>query len=157
MLDRLLPVRFDNTYRGSKIALSFFGAVVLVRIAIGFGSIFNGYGAATGPDGIPLATFPDAASQTVVSLFAMLGLSRLLLGLLCVLALIRYRSMVPLLFLVLLIEQLGRQLVMTWLPIPRVGEPPVSMLHWTLLVLIVAGLGLSLLPRPGARSRETFS
>ena len=147
MLERLLPARFDNTYRGSSIALAFFGVIVLVRVLIGFGSIFNGYGAATGPDGIPLDTFPVAASQTIVSLFAMLGLSRLLLGLLCVLALIRYRSMVPLLFVLLLIEQLGRQLIVTYLPIPRVGEPSVSMVHWTLLVLTVAGLGLSLVIR----------
>ena len=147
MLSRLFPSRIDNDYRGYRIALVIFGLVVLVRIAIGFGSIFNGYGAATGPDGIPLDTFPPAASQTIVSLFAMLGLSRLLLGLLCVLVLIRYRAMVPLMFVVLLIEQLGRQLIVTYLPIPRVGAPPVAVIHLTLLALMVVGLGLSLLSR----------
>lgn len=145
MLDQLIPGRVDNGYRGHKLALVIFGLVVLVRIAIGFGSIFNGYGAATGPDGIPLDTFPPAATQTIVSLFAMLGLSRLLLGLLCVLALIRYRAMVPLLFSVLLIEQLGRQLIVTYLPIPRVGAPPVSVVQLTILALLIVGLGLSLL------------
>lgn len=152
MLSRLFPPRIDNDYRGYRIALVLFGLVVFVRIAIGFGSIFNGYTAATGPDGIPLDTFPPAASQTIVSLFAMLGLSRLLLGLLCVLALIRYRGMVPLLFIVLLAEQLGRQLIVTYLPIPRVGEPPVSVIHWVLLALIVGGLALSLIPRDRAKA-----
>lgn len=147
MVALLLPARADNDYRGPKVALWILGLVVLVRIAIGFGSIVNGYGAATGPDGIPLDTFPSAASQTIVSLFAMLGLSRLLLGLLCVLVLIRYRALVPLMFAVLLIEQLGRQLIVTYLPIPRVGAPPVSAIHLTLLGLMVVGLGLSLLSR----------
>ncbi|MGK2933621.1 MAG: hypothetical protein ACSLFE_00045 [Gemmatimonadaceae bacterium] len=147
MLSRLFPQRMDNDYRGYKIALVIFGLVVAVRIAIGFGSIVNGYGAATGPDGIPLDTFPPAATQTILSLFAMLGLSRLLLSLLCILVLIRYRAMVPLMFAVLLIEQLGRQAIVYFLPIPRVGAPPVSVIHLTLLGLMVVGLGLSLLSR----------
>lgn len=155
MLAPLLPARADNDYRGHKLALWILGLVVLVRIAISFGSIINGYDAATGPDGIPLDTFPQAASQTIVSLFAMLGLSRLLLGLLCILVLLRYRSLVPLMFAVLLIEQLGRQLIVTYLPIPRVGAPPVSVIHLTILALLIAGLALSLWSRPQANPTRT--
>lgn len=147
MLARFFPATADNSYRGPKLALWILGLVVLVRIAISFGSIVNGYGAASGPDGIPLDSFPAAASQTIISLFAMLGLSRLLLGLLCVLVLIRYRAMVPLMFAVLLIEQVGRQAIVYFLPIPRVGAPPVSMIHLTLLALMVVGLGLSVISR----------
>ncbi|MEX2326010.1 MAG: hypothetical protein WD553_04370 [Gemmatimonadaceae bacterium] len=147
MLSRLFPRRLDNSYRGYKLALVIFGLVALVRVAIGLGSIFNGYLAASSADGIPLDTFPAAATQTILSLFAMLGLSRLLLGLLCILVLIRYRAMVPLMFAVLLLEQLGRQLIVYFLPIPRVGAPPVSAIHLTILALLILGLALSLLTR----------
>lgn len=147
MLSQLFPDRLDNSYRGYKLALVILGLLALVRIAIGLASIFNGYLAASSADGIPLDTFPPAATQTILSLFAMLGLSRLLLGLLCILVLIRYRAMVPLMFAVLLVEQLGRQAIVYFLPIPRVGAPPVSVIHLTLLALMVVGLGLSLLTR----------
>lgn len=152
MLARIFPARIDNDFRGPKLALWLFGIVVLMRVAIALGSIFNGYGAASGADGIPLDSFPPAASQTILSLFASLGLSRLMLGLLCVLALTRYRSMIPLLFLILLVEQLSRQAILYFLPVPREGSPPVSVINLVLLGFMVVGLALSLWPRPRLRS-----
>lgn len=150
MLNRIFPERIDNDYRGHKIALWLFGIVILIRIAIALGSIFNGYGAASGADGIPLDSFPTAASQTILSLFGLLGLSRLLLGLLCILAIVRYRSMVPLLFLLLLLEQLSRQAVLYFLPVPRAGDPPVSTINLIILGLLALGLILSLIDRARA-------
>jgi hypothetical protein len=44
---------------------------------------------------VPVDTFPSAAAQTVVSLFALPGLSQFMICLLCTLVLVRYRSMVP--------------------------------------------------------------
>ncbi|MGI8618355.1 MAG: hypothetical protein ACR2L6_04600 [Gemmatimonadaceae bacterium] len=149
MLARILPERIDNDYRGHKLALWFLGLVLLVRIAIALGSIFNGYGAASGPDGIPLASFPPAASQTIVSLFALIGISRLMLAAFAVLALIRYRALVPLMFLLLLLEQAGRQVALYYLPVPRVGEPPVSVINIVPLGLMIVGFVLSLMNRAG--------
>jgi hypothetical protein len=51
---------------------------VLMKGAISLGSIFNGYDAASSADGIPLATFTPTAAETVVTLFALLGLSQLM-------------------------------------------------------------------------------
>lgn len=155
MLAPLLPARADNDYRGHKLALWILGVVLLVRIAIAFGSIVNGYGAASGPDGIPLDSFPAAASQTIVSLFALIGIARLVLGAFIILALIRYRNLVPLMFLLLLLEQLGRQIALYCLPVPRVGDPPVSVINLVLLGLMVAGLALSLWLRNPANPART--
>ncbi len=73
LTDRLLPQRVDNTYRGYKLALWLFGTVVLMKLAMSLNSIFNGYVVASSADGIPLHTFPSAAAQTVVALFAIWG------------------------------------------------------------------------------------
>jgi hypothetical protein len=59
-------------------------------------------------DGIPLDTFTSGGAETVVSVTALLGLSHFLLASLCVLALIRYRAMIPLMYVLLLAEYLGK-------------------------------------------------
>jgi hypothetical protein len=95
LTDRLLPQRVDNTYPGYKLAIWLFGAVVLMKLAMSLNSIFNGYVVASSADGIPLDTFSSAAARTVVALFAIWGLAHLMICLLCILVLARYRSMVP--------------------------------------------------------------
>jgi hypothetical protein len=147
MLDQLLPRRVDNSYRGYRLALWIFAALLLLRSVISVNSLFNGYTVASTADGIPLDTFPPAAAQTVLSLWALLSLSNLVMCVVCALALLRYRGMVPLLFLVLLLQQLGRNLVVHFLPIPRTGAPPASAINLVFLVMMIAGLALSLLPR----------
>jgi hypothetical protein len=144
LTDRLLPQCVDNTYRGYKLALWLFGAVVLMKLAMSLNSIFNGYMVASSADGIPLDTFPSAAAQTVVALFAIWGLAHLMICLLCILVLVRYRSMVPLMLALLLLEHLSRKLILQFVPIVRTGTPPGFYVNLGLLTLMIVGLALSL-------------
>ena len=43
MLKRVFPSPADFTYRGSKIALLLLGLILLVKLAIALGAIFNGH------------------------------------------------------------------------------------------------------------------
>ena len=97
-LDQLLPPRIDNTYRGYRLALWLFALLLFMKIAISLNSVFNGYSVATSADGIPLETFTSAGAQVVVSLFALLGLAHFMICLVCILVLVRYRSMIPFMF-----------------------------------------------------------
>ena len=142
--NQLFPGTIDNNYRGRKIALWLFSALLLLKIVMSVNSIFNGYSVARFADGIPLDTYPTAAAQTILSLWAVLGLSRFMLCLICLLALIRYRSMVPLMFALLLVEQLSRYLILERIPIIRTGSPPAGYINLILLALMIAGLPLSL-------------
>jgi hypothetical protein len=144
MFSQLLPQRIDNTYHGHKLALWLFGLIVLVKTAMSVNSIFLGHKIATTADGIPLDTFPPAAAQTVLALFAIWGLAHLMICLLCVLVLFRYRALVPLMFAFLLLEHLGRKLVLYFLPIARLGTPPGTYVNLILLAGMVVGLALSL-------------
>ena len=65
--NQLLPQRLDNSYTGHKIALWLFALVVLMKAAIGMGSIFNGYQAASTADGIPLDTYCSRSSDCSIS------------------------------------------------------------------------------------------
>src|SRR4051812_19248839 len=96
MFNPLLPQRVDNTYRGYKLGLWLFGVLMLMKVVISLRSIFSGYSVASSADGIPLDTFTSAGAQTVVSLFALLGLARLVICLMGILVLVRYRALVPL-------------------------------------------------------------
>jgi hypothetical protein len=157
MLDRLLPHRFDNTYDGHKLALWLFGLVMFMKVAMSLNSIFNSYVVATSADGIPLDTFPAAAAQTIVSIFALLGLATFMICLLGILALVRYRSMIPLLFVVLLLQFLGGRLILRFLPVVRTGTPPGFYVNLALLALIIVGLALSLWGRGAVREQAEGS
>jgi hypothetical protein len=144
MLSKLLPRSIDNSYGGHKLALWLLAIVVLVKGAIGVNSIFNGYVVATSADGIPLDTFTPAGAKAVIAFLALWGLSHLIFSLLGVLALFRYRAMVPLIFFLLLLEHLGRKLVLLVMPIAKMGPTPVFSINVVLIGLMVVGLALSL-------------
>jgi hypothetical protein len=149
----VLPRQIDNAYRGSRLALWILGVVVLGKTAISLNSIFNGRVVASSADGIPLDAYPGSAAAAVVSLFGIWGVGHLVLCLLTALALVRYRSVVPFMFLVLLLEQLARKAVLHFLPITRSGVAPGSYVNQVLLAAMVIGFGLSLWAGRGREPR----
>jgi len=154
MLDSFLPARIDNSYRGHRIALWLFGAVVLVKLAIALASIFNGYEAASSADGIPLASYPPGAARAVVTLFALLGLLHLVIGFVCLLVLIRYRALIPFTFAILIAEYIGRRLILFVLPIEETGAGSRGLvINLVILAAMVVGLVLSLRARAGSAAR----
>jgi hypothetical protein len=146
---RLFPSPIDNTYRGHKLALWCFAAVVFMKTAISVNSIFNGRFVAGTADGIPLDSYPPAAVRTIISLFALVGLSQLTISLLCLVALVRYRSLVPFMFSLLLVERLSRKIIFQFM-----GEPRTSPINTVLLTLMLAGVALSCWPEKRVRTSE---
>lgn len=143
-LDQLLPRRADNTYRGHKLALTLFGLLLLLKAGISLGSIFNGHTAASSADGIPIDTYTPAGARTALSLFALLGLSNLIICVIGTVVLVRYRSLIPFMFGLFLLQQLGRQLILQFLPIARTGTPPGFAINLAILTVMIVGLALSL-------------
>lgn len=154
MFADLLPQRLDNTYRGQKLALWLFGLLVFMKAGMSLMAIFNGYVVASNADGIPLDTFTPAGAQAVVTLLAMWGLALLTICLLCILALVRYRAMVPFLFALLALEHLSRRLILYVMPVVRTGTSIGIAVNLALLALTFVGLALSLWRRdnPGRGS-----
>jgi hypothetical protein len=150
IFSRLFPARIDNTYQGSKIALWILGLLIAVRTMQSVMIFVNGYSIAQSADGIPLDTYPAAAAQTIVALFTLSAVNRLIISLICVVVLVRYRRAVPLMFLLLLVTYAAGQLVGRVIPIVRVGQPPAVVMNLTLLGLTIIGLVLSLSKRRAA-------
>jgi hypothetical protein len=149
MRGRLLPPASEFVYTGSRYAAWLAGLVVALKMAIALGAIFNGHYAASTADGIPLDTYTPAGAQAVVGLFGNLGLSQLLLGLVGVVVIVRYRPLLPAYLVLLLAEHAGRKLLALATPIPRVGGSGGGLVTWTLIGLLLLALVLSL--RPSAR------
>ena len=147
MFDKLLPQRIDNTYRGYRVALWLFGLVVGMMTAQSVLVIFNGYSTVMNADGIPLDTYPPAAAQTIVAVFALRSLLRLIIALLCVLVLVRYRSAIPFMFVILVLNFLLTQLILQIIPMVRTGTPPGTIVNRIMFALMIIGLALSLRTR----------
>lgn len=147
ILSRLLPARIDNTYEGSRIAWGILGLLIALRTMQSVMIIFNGPSTVQSADGVPLETYPVAAAQTILALFALSSVNRLVISLICVVVLWRYRSAVPLMFVLLLVTYTAGQLVGFFIPIVRVGRPPGVVVNLSLLALTILGLILSLWKR----------
>lgn len=154
-MNPLLPQRADNAYPGHKLALVIFGLLLLMKTGISLASIFNGHTAAVSADGIPLDTYTPAGARTVLSLFALVGLYNLVLCVIGAVVLVRYRGLVPFLFALFVVQQLGRYLVFDFLPIVRTGTPPGLAINLALLGLMIVGLALSLWRREGPGPAST--
>ncbi len=151
MRERVFPTVSDFNYRGSRIALWILALVLFLRLAIALGAIFNGHYAATVADGIPIDSYTPQGAQAFLSLFASLGLSQSMLGILGVVLLLRYRPLVPLFLLLLLVEFVARKGVAACIPIERSGQAPGGAINWAIFGAIVLAFILSV--RQSTRGR----
>ena len=146
------PAQLDNAYRGRALALWLLGLIAVMKLAMGVNCMIQPRFVAAGVDHIPLDSYDPAAAQTVIVFFAVWGLGQALLGLLAVLALVRYRTMVPIVFLLLLLEQVGRKLLFQLHPMATPGAGGLSaamLINLGFLLALILGLVLSLWVRPG--------
>ncbi len=152
MLSRLFPRTIDNQYQGHVLALWLFAPVVLLKTVMGFNVaglnpwVTSRYILQTA-DGVPLDGFSAYGASVVVFMFASWGLSLLILALLSIVALIRYRAMLPLMILAVTLEQVGRKGIALINPILSSGDGQVSAgfwINWALSAALLLGLALSL-------------
>ncbi len=154
MRTRILPLPIVNTYQGQKLALWLFGFVLLIKSVQSTVILISGGSVVKGADGIPLDTFSPDAAQTIVALFALTSLYRLIICLLGLIALIRYRSMITFMFAVLAFEYLARQLILYFYPLGSVGSPPGPVVNLVLFLISVIGFALSLWNKRGIRDKS---
>jgi hypothetical protein len=153
MLRLLFPPQFDNVFSGQRIALWILAPVLLFRTMIGINSMAVPRLVASKADSIPLDSFGPTAVANVIQMFAHLGLFYVAVSALGWLALLRYRSMVPLIYLLVVVEQVGNKLLQLLYADPEPGGVTTgTLLVRGILVLAVTGLILSLIKRRSAAS-----
>ena len=157
MLSLIFPKQLDNNYRGHWLGILLLVPLALMKLAQSVVSIVMTRMVATGPDRIPLDSYDPAAADAVVSIFALLGLYGLIVPVLALIALVRYRSMIPLVYLFFLAVQVGSRVLITLNPIVRSDGPATGFgINMAILAVTVVGFGLSLWRRSGS-TREAPS
>ena len=142
MVEMLFPRIADNRYPGRRLGLWLFGLMPLL-IAMGLNVMVNAPEVAQTADGVPVSSFGAAAAAAFSFVFAAWGLGQLVLGLASLVVLLRYRSLVPLAFLLLLIEQSGRMSLRLLWPVQRIDAPG-STINLVLVALLALGFILSI-------------
>lgn len=150
---QILPATIDNSYRGARIALWFFVAMTALTVARSVVHIVAPDGGAQSIATIPLDSFTANGAAVVIHLFALWGLSQLVVGVLYVVVAIRYCSLIPLMYLLALVEYSVRLVLTFAKPMEIEGTAPGAIGNWILIPLLAVMLVLSLVPRRERQSR----
>lgn len=143
-MNYLFPNLIDNEYKGKKIPLFFFYLLIPVTIIRSLVHIFKADGGAQSIANIPLHLYSEQASDTIVHLFSEWGLSQLLFGVLYIVVLIKYKSLIPLMYLFLVLEYSTRLLLAYYKPVVLEGYAPGGIANYFLVPLFVVMFILSL-------------
>ncbi len=100
---------------------------------------------------IPLDSYPSNAADTVVGIFGLWGLSQLILGLIYLLAAIRYKAMIPFLYVLFTLEYTMRLWVGANKTIETAGTAPGSQINLSSMIAGVVLFALSIW-KPGRNS-----
>lgn len=141
---RLFPAQIDNRFPGHPMAFWGFVGVTCITLWRSQHHMFAPDGGAESIATIPLSSYPDGAAGTVIGIFALWGLSQLLLGLVMALAAFRYRAMIPMLLGLVILEYIMRILLGAGNPIETAGSAPGAVANLPMIVIASALLGLCL-------------
>ncbi|NIR93926.1 MAG: hypothetical protein GWO08_09670 [Gammaproteobacteria bacterium] len=147
MIEKLFPKNIDNQYRGISIAKWVFVAMTVLTVCRSLAHIFLPDGGAQSIATIPLDGFTSSGAMVVIGMFSQWGLTQLMFGLLYVLVIWRYQSMIPLMWLFILFEWTGRLLLGFYKPFETVGTAPGAIGNMIIPVVALVMLVLSLMTR----------
>jgi hypothetical protein len=148
----LLP-EAQNDYKGHKAVLVF---IVLLAVVSTLRSLIHIFLPDGGSNTIAGLTIPGDASSAVIFTFAWTGLYQLLFATILWIVLIRYRPLIPLMILLLFIEELGLFLIPMFKPIAAslmTRTPPEAIGNKLLLPLSLILFFVSLIPVPERKSQ----
>jgi hypothetical protein len=140
----VFPKQATNAYEGAPIALWVFAALMAVTFVRSLIHVFAPDGGAASIATVPLDAFTANGAATVVHVFGLWGLSQLLMALVGVVVLWRYRNLVPLMYALLIVEYAGRLLLTRFKPIELAGTAPGAVANYVLIPLAIVMLVLAL-------------
>ncbi len=141
VLEILLPPQVDNTILGTKIPFYLFAIYAIISTVRSVIHLLAPDGGAGSIAGIDLSV---AGAEGIIFAFALWGSSQLLFALIQLLVVIRYRSLVPLMYVMLILEILLRELVGRMKPVTFAHTPPGAIGNQLLLPLAIIMLVITL-------------
>jgi len=146
ILECIFPKNLNNHYKGYKIALYVFYALTALTLWRSQHHLFAPDGGAQSIATIPLDTFTTSGAAAVIGVFGLWGLSQLIIGVLYLIVSLRYRAMIPLMYLLMFIEYFVRMVYFPLAkPIPTAGTAPGATGNLPLMIIALVMLCFSVL------------
>jgi len=108
MLKILLPENADNTYKGHKIAEWLLYLYIFKSFFAGCVHMFASDGGAMSIGSVTLDAFSQGAADSVITVFGLWGMEQFVIGVIALIIIRRYKSLIPLLWAIYALEYFGR-------------------------------------------------
>lgn len=141
LITLLLPAKIDNVIRGSKVPWVVFTLLAIVSMVRSCIHLLSPDGGAGSIAGLDLSV---AGADGIVFAFALWGSSQVLFALVQLAVVVRYRALVPMMYVMLILETLLRELVGRMKPVTFAHTPPGAIGNQLLLPLAIGMLALAL-------------
>lgn len=128
----LFPPQADNMIRGSKVPVALFAVLAAISFVRSCIHVFTPDGGAGSIAGMDLSV---AGASGIIFAFGLWGSAQLIYALVQLAVVIRYRSLVPAMYLLLFLETLLRMLVGRLKPVTFAHTPPGAIGNYVLLPL----------------------
>ena len=123
-MKKLIPTTIENKIPSNKFVYYFCWLLVTFNLFRSLEHIFAEDGGAESIAGIPLSSYSDEAANNIVSIFAQWGFSQLVLACILLLVVLKMRELIPLILLIVALENILRGVVALYKPLILVGAPP---------------------------------
>jgi hypothetical protein len=143
IIAKILPKNATNEYTGSKIAYWIFACLSVISLARSLIHLLSPDGGAGSIADLDLS----GGMENIVFAFGLWGLSQVIYAIIQLLVVFRYKTLIPLMYLILVFETLGRIFVGRIKPPILFHTPPGGTANFIMLPLALVMFVLSLLPR----------
>ncbi|MGB0617308.1 MAG: hypothetical protein ACPGOT_04625 [Candidatus Poseidoniaceae archaeon] len=139
-MEKMLPATVDNTYSGNVFAFYVF---IMLTVMTTFRSLAHILLPDGGAESIATIDVRVEGGDTIIAMFAYWGLSQLLLAVLYILTIVRYKSLIPLMYLTMVVEYTLRFVIGLAKPIEHSGTAPGEVANvllplFTLIMLLLS-------------------
>ena len=123
-MKKLIPETIENKIPSNKFVYYFCWLLVGFNLFRSLEHIFAEDGGAESIAGIPLSSYSSEAANNIVSIFAQWGFSQLVLAFILFLVVLKMRELIPLILLIIALENILRGAVALYKPLILVDAPP---------------------------------
>ena len=142
---KLLPNVIDNQFQGLKIAQYAFLIITIATLVRSLIHVFAPDGGAQSIATIPLASYPTDAAAAMILMFSLWGLSQLLMGVVYLVVYLKYKSLIPAMYVLMIVEYAMRIVIGQMKPIVTSGTAPGSIGNWVMVPVCGILLAMSLI------------
>jgi len=123
-MKKIIPDIIENRIPNNKFVFYFTWLLVAFNFFRSLEHIFNEDGGADSIAGIPLESYSSEAANNIISIFAQWGFSQLVLACILLLVVLKMREFIPLMLLIIALENILRGAVGLYKPLILGDAPP---------------------------------